>query len=188
MRRATAFALALLLMVLAHIACAEAAITRKAQLNQANMTVGVNTGSASSLIVEKELPNAQLVYFKDNATAYEAVAQGKIDAYIFDRIQIQQAIRNGRGGVHLLDENMDETVKVAVGISPVSAIPDIEGKLGQFLAGLKQDGTLADMFHRWAEAGDTQMPDIRMPTAPEYHLKVGTAGIVPPFPTMWGPI
>ena len=181
MRRATAFALALLLMVLAHIACAEAAISRKAQLNQANMTVGVNTGSASSLIVEKELPNAQLVYFEDNATAYEAVAQGKIDAYIFDRVQIQQAIRNGRGGVHLLDENMDETVKVAVGISPVSAIPDIEGKLGQFLADLRQDGTLADMYHRWAEAGDTQMPDIQMPTAPEYHLKVGTAGIVPPF-------
>ena len=62
MRRATAFALALLLMVLAHIACAEAAITRKAQLNQANMTVGVNTGSASSLIVEKELPNAYLTF------------------------------------------------------------------------------------------------------------------------------
>ena len=181
MRRATTFALALLLMVLAHIACAEAAITRKAQLNQANMTVGVNTGSASSLIVEKELPNAQLVYFEDNATAYEAVAQGKIDAYIFDRVQIQQAIRNGRGGVHLLDENMDETVKVAVGISPVSAIPDIEGKLGEFLTGLRQDGTLAEMYHRWAEAGDTAMPEIQTPAAPEYHLKVGTAGIVPPF-------
>jgi len=181
MRRLSAMLLALIFVSLELAARAETVITEKAQLNRAGMRLGVSTGSASSLLVEKKFPEAQIVYFDDNATAYEAVAQGKADAYIFDRIQMQMAIDNGRTGVHLLDENLDGGVKVAVGISPRSAIPDIEGKIGEFIAGLKKDGTLSEMYRRWTESGDTQMPDIPLPENPKYHLKVGTAGIVPPF-------
>jgi len=176
-----AFLLASLLPALSGTGRAEAAITDKAQLNQAGRRVGVSTGSASSLIVEKEFSDAEIVYFEDNATAYEAVAQGKIDAYAFDRVQMRMAIDNGRRGVHLLDENLDETVKVAVGISPKSAIPGFQDKLGEFIAEIKRDGTLDEMYRRWTDLGDETMPDIEMPATPKYHLTVGTAGIVPPF-------
>ena len=173
--------LSALLPVLPCGARAETVITSKDQLNRPGMKVGVSTGSASALIVEKELPNAQIVYFEENATAYEAVAQGKIDAYVFDRVQMQLAINSGRSGVHLLDENMDETVQVAIGISPRSAIPDFQEKLGTFITEIRQDGTLAEMYSRWTEQGDTAMPDIQLPENPKYHLTVGTAGIVPPY-------
>ena len=45
------------------------------ELNRPGRKVGVSTGSASMLIVEKELPEAEIVYFEDNVSAYEAVAR-----------------------------------------------------------------------------------------------------------------
>ena len=181
MKRAATILLTLLMLAMAGMARAETAITQKAQLNREGMRVGVSTGSASSLIAEREFPNAEIVFFEDNAAAYEAVAQGKIDAYAFDKVQLRMAIDNGRKGVHLLDENLDEMIEVAIGISPKSAIPDFETRLADFLAELRANGTLEDMYHRWADLGDTQMPEIDLPESPQYHLRVGTAGVVPPF-------
>lgn len=177
----TVLLLSALLPVLPCGASAETVITSKDQLNQPVMQVGVSTGSAYALIVEKELPNAQIVYYEENTTAYEAVAQGKIDAYVFDRVQMQLAINSGRRGVHMLDESMDETVQVAVGISPRSAIPDFRDKLAAFISEIKADGTLAEMYSRWTKQYDTAMPAIDLPENPKYHLTVGTAGIVPPY-------
>ncbi len=177
----TVLLLSALLPVLPCGASAETVITSKDQLNQPGMQVGVSTGSAYALIVEKELPKANIVYYEENATAYEAVAQGKIDAYVFDRVQMQLAINSGRRGVHMLDESMDETVQVAVGISPRSAIPDFRDKLAAFISEIKADGTLAEMYSRWTKQYDTAMPAIDLPENPKYHLTVGTAGIVPPY-------
>lgn len=85
----------------------DAEITQKAQLNKKGMKVGVVLGSGAVLMIEQELPNAQMVYL-NAAERYETVAQGKTDAYIYDRRQMELAIRNGRRGVHLLDEDMDD--------------------------------------------------------------------------------
>ena len=181
MRKTSAILLVLILLTLASAAWAEDAVTDIAQLNRAGMKVGVNTGSASSLIAEKAFPDAEIVYYEDNATAYEAVAQGKLDGYAYARKTMQLAIDSGRAGVHLLDKDLDETVKVAVGISPKSAIPDFEAKLSAFIAEIKRDGTLDDMYRRWVDQDDMTMPDIPQPDAPEYRLRIGTAGVVPPF-------
>ena len=59
--RFLALAMAVLLFVPVYAAGADEPITSKEQLNQAGMKVGVGTGSASMLIAEKELPNAEIV-------------------------------------------------------------------------------------------------------------------------------
>ena len=156
-------------------------ILSKEQLNQAGMKIGVSTGSASMLIAEKELPNAEIVYYNDTASAYEAVAQGKLDAYVYDRRQMELAISSGRSGVRLLDENMDETIPIAVGISPVTKIPDFTERLNAFIRELKNDGTLGGMFQRWAVDQNEQMPVIPSTADPQIHLTVATSGVVPPF-------
>ena len=178
--RFAALMLALCMLMAASAARAETAITEKAQLNRRGICVGVGTGSAAILMVEQELPNAEIVYL-NNADGYEAVALGKIDAYIYDRRQMTLAIQSGRKGVHLLDEDMEGVVRVAAGISPVSHIPDLEQKINAFLAEIREDGTLDDMFRRWVEENDTDMPDIPLPENPSTHLVVGTSGTVPPF-------
>jgi len=159
----------------------ETVISSKDQLNRPGMKVGVSTGSSSVLIAEKELPDAKLVYYEENTIAYEAVAQGKIDAFVYDREQMQKAIDNGRKGVRLLDENMDEGVSIGVGVSPVSEIPDLLSRLNTFIAEIKADGTLEDMFHRWLDLGSEEMPDIPPAENPQFHLTVGTSGTVPPY-------
>ena len=141
--------LALLLAALPMAAAsADTEITAKEQLNEPGRRVGVSTGSACVLIAEKELPNAEIVYYDDNAAAYEAVAQGKLDACVFDRQQMQKAI--------------DE-------------------KLNAFIAEIKADGTMDDMYRRWVILGEETMPDIPAAEKTQLRLLVGTSGIVPPY-------
>ncbi|MBR3741261.1 MAG: hypothetical protein IKN04_12540 [Clostridia bacterium] len=68
--------------------------------------------------------------------------------FAYDRRQMELSIENGQTGVHLLEETLNETMKVAVGISPVSKIPDLTGKINRFIAELRADGTLDDMLPR----------------------------------------
>lgn len=175
-----ALILLVLLLVLAGAAVAEGEITSKAQLNQPGMRVGVGTGTTAAMMVEQEFPNAELVYL-EGADGYEAVALGRIDAYVYERQQMELAIASGRKGVHLLDENMEGAVSIAVGISPASKTPDLEQNINAFIAATKADGTLDDMFRRWVTDSDLTMPDIDMPTDPKLHIIVGTTGTVPPF-------
>ena len=170
-----------LLLLLTLPLAASAEITSKAQLNNESITVGVGQGTTAELAVKEELPNANMQHYVDYYAAYELVAQGKLDAFIFDRRQMQLAIDNGLKGVRLLDENMQYLTHIAVGISVVSKIPDLENKVNTFIEELRADGTLDDMYSRWVDQADDTMPEIRLPEKPQLHLTVGTSGIVPPY-------
>ena len=159
----------------------EGSVSSLAQLNAQGMTVGVSQSSAAELTVREELPDARPAYFADNQSGYLAVAQGKADAFVYDYNQMRIAIENGVIGVHLLDETLGEPVRIAVGISPVSKIPELEDKMNQFIGQLRADGTLDDMFQRWVINGDDAMPEIPAPESPAFTLAVGTSGIVPPY-------
>ena len=173
--------LAALLIFSAVPACAGTEITHPGQLNAPGIIVGISQGSAAEGIVQAELPRAGIAYFTDNTSAYMAVAQGKIDAYVFDLKQMRLAIESGVSGVHLLDETMGEPVRVAAGISPASKIPGLREKLNRFIGEIKADGTLDDMLRRWLSDSGKGMPDIAQPEKPALHLTVGTSGIVPPY-------
>ena len=168
-------------LLLGAAACAEGEITSLAQLNAPGRIIGVDQGSAAERIVQETLPEASIAYFNDKPSAYLAVAQGKIDAFVHDSKQLGFAIGGGVKGVHLLDETLGEPVRVAVGISPASGIPDLEDRLNQFIAEIRADGTLDDMFKRWVVDGSETLPDIPLPESPELHLTVGTSGIVQPY-------
>ncbi|MBQ8137124.1 MAG: transporter substrate-binding domain-containing protein [Clostridia bacterium] len=160
---------------------ASSEITALTQLNTPGMVIGVSQGSAAELAVQRELPQAGLAYFTDNSTAYLAVAQGKIDAFVFDQNQMRVAIQAGVKGVHLMEETLGETVQIAVGISPKAAIPDLENQLNRFIQTIRADGTLGDMYRRWAIEDNNVMPEIEKPANPTLHLTVGTTASVPPF-------
>ena len=181
MRKWVIATLLALLLLLVCTAYTEGAITSLAQLNAPNMKIGVGQGSTAENTVRALLPEAEILVFNGDATVYLAVAQGKIDAYVYDRNQMRIAIENGVRGVHLLDETLGEPVRIAVGISPISRIPALEDKINVFIGELRADGTLDDMFKRWVIDGNDQMPDIALPENADMHMTVGTSGIVPPF-------
>ncbi len=157
------------------------AVTSLAQLNQEGRKIGVASDTAEDRLVAQELPQAQIEYFKDEMAAYSAVQQGKIDAFVFNRLTLENAIYNGLEGVRLLDESMGEGNQGAVALSPVSKIPDLEGKVNTFLREIKADGTLEDMAQRWLVRHEETMPEIPAPETAEFHLTVGTTGLNMPF-------
>ena len=157
------------------------AITSIAQLNDPNIKLGLPLSSAADEAVQDQLPLAQLIHYNDNLLGFMDVAQGRIDAFVYDVIGLKISMENGVTGVRMLDETMDRQLKICVGISPVSQIPDLEDEVNRFIAELKSDGTLDDMLRRWVWDAERALPEIELPADPQYHLVVGTSGIEMPF-------
>ena len=149
-------------------------------LSQEGIRIGVGNGTVQELLVMEQFPEAELFYY-DKLNGYSAVAQGKIDAYIYDKKQMELAVANGLQGVRILDQSLGEPTKIAVGISKISSIPNLENQVNRFIRQAKQDGTLDDMYDRWVNRGDFQMPEIAGAASPRYHLVVGTTGDVEPY-------
>ncbi len=188
MKRTASFLAALLMAVLmtagipqGGLADSREPITSVTQLNDPSITIGVTTGTLSELSVAHELPRAKIASYTDVILGYMDVANGKIDAYVYDRVQMKKSIENGVSGVRILDDCLKERMEIAVGLSPWSGIPNLPEKMNQFIAELREAGILEDMYNRWVILKDDKMPDIPVPENPELALTVGTSGIVPPY-------
>ncbi|MCR4941040.1 MAG: ABC transporter permease subunit [Treponemataceae bacterium] len=149
--------------------------------NSPEYTIGVATGTGSMMDVETWLPKARIAHYSDNLTAYEAVRLGKIDAYAYDRLQMEIAIKSGLSGVALINDTIGDGTEISVGISRTSSIPDLEKKLNEFIALAKEDGRLDDLFKRWVIDCNYDMPEIPQVESPSYTLMVGTTGVVEPY-------
>ncbi len=156
-------------------------ITSLKQLNQDGIRIGVATDTTEFSIVEREFPKAEIVYTKDLMFAFTSVAQGSIDAFVGNRLNMELAIYNGMTGVHIMDESVGDSNVGAVAISPVTKIPDLKDRINEFLSQIKADGTLEDMRERWMLKRDMKMPDILEASDPKYSLIVGTTGVSEPF-------
>ena len=156
-------------------------ITLASELNDSAYTIGVPEGTDTALAVEEEYPAAGLKYYSREADAYQAVQQGKIEAFAYDRVLMEFAIGNGLEDVRLLPENIGVGMDIAVGISPKTNIPDLTDSVNRFLQELKEDGTLDDMYRRWVTQADNRMPDLPKPENPAMTLKIGTTGLMQPF-------
>ncbi len=156
-------------------------ITAIEQLNEPTCTIGVPEGGAGMYMAEEYLPKAEHKTFSGNTSGYLAISQGKLDGFVYDRVMMEFAIASGLENVELLEENLGESMDVAVGISPKSQIGNLKDKVNQFLAEAKAEGTLDDMYDRWVSKAERTMPEIPMPQAPGCKIKVGTTGTVQPF-------
>lgn len=158
----------------------EDVITSIDQLERPGTEIGVAFDLLEYDMLKRDYPNAKIKPYTDNHLAYEDVANGRLDAYIYARLEMTIAIENGISGVHLLDENYSSNT-VVVGISPQSKIPDLQKEINAFISELRENGTLDDMFNRWVILKENKMPEIKSPDEPKYHLRVGTTGTVMPF-------
>ncbi len=184
LQKRTAFLTAALLVMLCLGGCQNQEnekITSIEQLNNPAYTIGVPEGGAGMYMAEKYLPEAEHKTFSGNTSGYLAISQGKLDGFVYDRVMMEFAIASGLEDVELLEENLGESMDVAVGISPKSQIDNLTDKVNQFLAEAKAEGTLDDMYDRWVSRAEKTMPEISMPKEPDCKIKVGTTGTVQPF-------
>ena len=155
-------------------------ITSLSQLNEKGRIIAVSSDAPEEVSVRKDFPNATINSYTDVYPVYAEVAQGKTDACIHARTEMEIALKNGVSGVRILDETYCENT-VAVAISRVTPIPDLKNKINAFLQELRDDGTLDDMYERWVVQGDETMPDIPAPENPGGILRVATTGTAMPY-------
>ena len=171
----------ILLCLLAGCSLGSKQITSLEQLNDPEIKIGVGTGTGTDDVVVKEFPKAEIMYFRDETEAYGAVSQGKIDAIVFEKATMQSAVRNGLTGVRIMEETIGEDKKAGIAISPKTKIPDLEGKVNEFMSEAEADGTLKEMRERWLIDNNETMPEIDVPENSEIHLTVATVGIIFPY-------
>ena len=137
---------------------------------------------STEVAVGEQFPLANIVHYNDILLGYMDVASGRLDAFIYDDVQMKISLENGVKGVRMLDnEYLDERTKICMGISPVSQIPDLKNKANAFIAEMHENGMMDDMYRRWVWDGERTLPQIELPADPKYHLVVGTTGVVMPF-------
>jgi polar amino acid transport system substrate-binding protein len=155
-------------------------VTSLDQLSEPGIRIGVPDSLIEFDMLKRDYPEAEIVAYGDNPLGYQDVASGRLDVYIYERREMTLAIEHGTEGVRLLDGTY-HTNDVAVGISPLTKIPKLQEKLNAFIAELRANGTLDDMFDRWVVRGEYDMPDIPKAENPKIHLCVATAGTAMPF-------
>ena len=163
------------------IAAKKEVITSIEQLNAPDVKIGVSDNTNDNEIVAEKMPQAQVKYYKDAITGYTEVSQGKLDAFVYGKIAMEEVIRNGQQGVRLLDETLGESYTMAAAVSPNTQISDLENQINTFLDEAKADGILDDMQERWLIEREDTMPDISLPESSDIHLVVGTSGVYAPY-------
>ena len=183
MKRMIAFLFSLFVLMTGLVGCNEerGLIASVEQMNDPQYTIGYEEGHSAGTILLQTHPKAKLKSYGDKIVGYESVRQGKIDGFAFERLQMQMAIDNGLEDVQILEGSVGDTIDIAVGISRVSKIPELEKKINEFIDFMEQNGTLDDMRKRWLVLGDEKIPDIAKPENPTLLLKVGTSGLVQPY-------
>ena len=144
-------------------------VTSLDQLSEPGIRIGVPDSLIEFDMLKKDYPEAKIVAYGDNPLGYQDVASGRLDVFIYERREMALAIEHGTEGMHLLDGTY-HTNDVAVGISPLTKIPKLQEKLNAFIAELRANGTLDDMFDRWVVRGEYDMPEIPKAENPEIHL------------------
>ena len=176
----------LILTILLIITCvrseAKDLIRSISDLNDPQYIIGTDESGPLHEATLETFPKAQYRYFSDKMNSYPALLNGKIDAIVLNKTEVDLDLRHGLEGVTMLPGTIGEPVKVAAGISRKSKIKDLKEKFNTFIVKLKADGTFNDMFKRWTEDENTKIPeDIKVPEHSDIHLTVGTTGLVMPF-------
>ena len=155
-------------------------ITSLDRLSQPEIIIATGLDVPAEETLKQDYPQAKLIPYSDIFLAYQDVANGRVDACISARREMEFAIEHGLTGVRLLEENY-ATNRIAVGLSPVSPISGLKDRINAFIAELRADGTLDDMYERWVIHDDEAMPEIPEAENPVFTLRVGTTGTVMPY-------
>ena len=128
---------------LAILSNAQSGIGSIDDLNQADKTVAVKTGSTGDVYATTHLTNAQIVRLADESACVTEVVQGRADGFLYDQLTIY---RNNQA-------NLDTTTAVFIpfqdpeywGIAVQSGDDELRTQFNEFIAQCKQDGTFDEL-------------------------------------------
>lgn len=155
--------------------------TTVAEYNDSQYTIAVESGTILEQAAQEQLPNANFIYVNSPSDGYLAVQTGKAAAYAGDKSTFISAINSGIKGITIIDEAVGDVGYVAAGISPLTKLENAETLINSFIAQMKADGILDDMYTRWVVEADYNMPEIDKPSSPDKQIAIATTGLLAPY-------
>ncbi len=127
------------------------------QLNDSRYVIGGMTGTASLKEGRNKLPKAQFIEINELADMLTALKAEKIDAVVYDRPPLEYAsVSNNR--LRILSENAGiGHIAIAAPFKNAELVTQVNEYLRQY----KKDGTAREMYNRWINSKDPEMPDLR---------------------------
>ena len=130
-------------------------------MNTPDAIIAAEVGTTTESDARSAYPDAQIVYVNSATDGLLAVTSGKADAYAMNLTAYESSVEPQRSDVTLHPDGVvGEGGDVAVGISPVTDLPNAAELINGFIAEIQADGTLEDMNRRWETEHDYTMPDI----------------------------
>lgn len=152
-------------------------IVSPGDLNRAGCVIGVPQGAAAMTAGERFFDKAKIRYYNSLTDGYTAVQQKKIDAFVFDRHNLEYVVQVNRS-LALLPADIAEE-HIVVGLPPRAK--ELHQEVNRFIARYRADGTYQDMRRRWFSENPPPMPEIPVPENPSRRLTVGTEGLNEPM-------
>ena len=127
-------------------------VTSYGDLNDAKYRVASKPGTTGEAAVKRFMPKADYVPFDQELAAAKAVAEGEVDAFVYDRpFNAIFVVMHGGDDVVFLDEPFtDEAIAFAIRKDD----PDFLAWLNAFLSELKADGRHEKLRRKWFESTD----------------------------------
>ena len=138
--------------------------------------IAMLTGTMLDVIMEKNVPGAIPVYFNKDADGVNALVNGRVDAFIADDVIVKLEVAR-KPGLRMLEPFVtNDDYGLVVAITNV----ELQEKLNEFIAMIKEDGTHAEMVNRWLNSAvPPQMPDIQ--EGNDGVITLGTTGLTDGF-------
>lgn len=183
------FAILLILCVLiASSGCDSASDSSKNDLNNMKMEdynnvsyrVGYSSGALTGKIVEENFSKSKTSSYLFDIAAYLDIVVGKMDAYVVEETIGAEALRNYNKNMFILHRFRDP-IDIAFGVSRNTKIPDLKQKLNEFIKHYKETGAIQDILNKWLTDSDVSNYDNLIPEKPDFTIRVGTVGTVPPL-------
>lgn len=146
-------------------------------LNKPGFVIGVPQGAAAMNAGERFFDRAKIQYYNTTADGYTAVQQKKIDAFVFDRHNMEYVTKVNPALVLLPTDIAEEHIVIGLPLKHEELLKEVN----RFIARYRSDGTCEDMYQRWFSANPPPMPEIQVPEKPTRRLTVGTEGLNEPM-------
>ncbi|MDJ0609865.1 MAG: transporter substrate-binding domain-containing protein [Kiloniellales bacterium] len=127
-------------------------VTSYRDLNDPKYRVASKPGTTGEAAVKRHLPEAVYQAFDTETAAAAAVAEGKVDAFVYDRpFHATYLAMHGAQGLVFLDEPFtDEAIAFAIRKDD----PDFLAWLNAFLQEIRTDGRYDEIRRKWFESTD----------------------------------